>query len=67
MDPALLSEFGVKHAVAFHTLNVRHSLEASPSVVALAREIRIGVIAVVCGVTAITVLRTVLTYQNRKK
>ena len=62
-----VSELGVKHAVAFTTLNVRHSFDVSPSVISVAREVRLGVVAIVCGVTAVTLLRTVLSYRRSLK
>ena len=55
-----LSDVGVRHAIAFSPLNIKHSIDLSPSAVSVAREIRICIIAVVVGVAAITITRTVL-------
>lgn len=60
-----LSELGVKHVVSFASLNVRHSFDFSPSFVSVVREIRLGVVAIVCGVTVVTFLRTVLSSRKR--
>lgn len=55
-----LSDVAVKHAVAFTTWNVKHSVDISPSAVSLAREVRISVIAIVLGWTTISIVRSVL-------
>ena len=55
-----LSDVGVRHAVAFTTLNIKHSVEFSPSTLSLAREIRISIIAVVVGLTAASIAKSVL-------
>ena len=59
-----VSEIGVKHVVAFTNLNVRHSFEVSPSTVSLAREIRIGLVAVVIGLTVATIAKTALSSRK---
>ena len=51
-----ISEIGVRHALSVNTLNIRHSLDISPS---LAKEIRYCVIAIVAGWTAVNLLKTV--------
>lgn len=55
-----LSDVGVRHAVAFTNLNIRHSVDVSASSVAVAREIRISIIAIVLGLTAATIVKSVL-------
>lgn len=55
-----LSDVGVRHAVAFTTLNVKHSLDISPSTVSIAREVRISIIAIVVGLTAASIVKSVL-------
>lgn len=55
-----LSDVGVRHTVAFTNLNIKHSVDASASSVAIAREIRISIIAIVLGLTAATIVKSVL-------
>ena len=55
-----LSDVAVKHAVAFTTWNVKHSIDISPSTVSIAREVRISIIAIVLGVTAASIVKSVL-------
>ncbi len=55
-----LSDVGVRHAVAFTTLNIIHSVDISPSAVSIAREIRISIIAIVVGLTAASIVKSVL-------
>lgn len=53
-----LSDVAVRHAVAFTTWNVKHFIDISPSAVLVAREIRIGIIAIVLGFTAASIVKT---------
>jgi len=62
-----LSDVAVRHAVAFTTWNVKHSIDISPSAVLVAREIRIGIIAIVLGFTAASIVKTVLSSRNAAK
>lgn len=55
-----LSDVGVRHAIAFSTLNIRHTLDISPSTVSVAKEIRISIIAIVLGLTAASIIKSVL-------
>ena len=55
-----LSDVGVRHAVAFTTLNIHHSIDFSPSSVSIAKEIRISVIAIVIGLTAASIVKSIL-------
>ncbi len=55
-----LSDVGIRHAVAFSNLNIRHSLDTSASTVSLAREIRISIIVIVVGLTATSLIKSVL-------
>ena len=59
-----LSDVGVRHAIAFSTLNIRHSIELSPSAVSIARELRCCVIAVVVGLAVTSITKTVLTFRK---
>lgn len=61
-----LSDVAVRH-VAFTTWNVKHSIDISPSAVLFAREIRIGIIAIVLGFTAASIVKTVLSSRNAAK
>ena len=60
------SDVGVKHAVTFTELNIKHSLDLSPSTVSLAKELRYCVIAVVVGLTTASIVRSVLDYKRRQ-
>ena len=55
-----VSDMGVRHAVAFSNLNIKHTFELSPSTVSIAREIRISVIAIVIGIATVSILNSVL-------
>lgn len=55
-----LSDVAVRHAVAFSTFNIKHSIDLSPSAVSIAREIRISVVAIVLGLTAASIAKSVL-------
>ena len=59
-----LSDVAVRHAVAFNTWNVKHSVDISSSAVSIAREIRISIIAIVLGFTAASIVKTVLTSRG---
>ena len=50
----------VRHAVAFTTLNIKHSVELSPSTVSFAKEIRYCIIAIVAGFSAVSIVKSVL-------
>ncbi len=62
-----LSDVGVRHAVAFTTLNIKHSIEIPPSAVSIARELRYCVIAVVVGVVVSSITKIVLSSRNPSK
>ena len=55
-----LSDVGVRHAVAFTTLSIHHSIDISLSTVSIAREVRISIIACVVGFTAASIIKSVL-------
>lgn len=55
-----LSDVGVRHAVAFGSLNIRHFVDISPSTISIAKEIRISIIAIVLGLTAASIIKSVL-------
>ena len=55
-----LSDVAVRHAVAFTALNIKHSVDFSPSTLSFAKEIRYCVIAIVTGATIASVVRSVL-------
>lgn len=54
------SEVGLRHSVAFKNLQIHHSVDLSPSVVSIAREIRISIIAIVLGITAVTIVNRIV-------
>ena len=62
-----LSDVGVRHAIAFTTLNIRHSIDLSPSAVSFAREFRYCVIAVVVGLAVTSITKSVLSFRKSSK
>jgi hypothetical protein len=60
-----ISDAGIRHAVAFNTLNIRHLIDLSPTTVSFAKEIRYCVIAVVIGFATTSVVKSVLNYRRR--
>jgi hypothetical protein len=59
-----LSDVAVGHAIAVSPVNIRHSIELSPSAVSIAREIRFCIIAVVVGFTAASIVKSALVYKR---
>lgn len=57
---------GIRHAVAFNTLNIRHLVDLSPSTVSFAKEVRYCVIAVVIGFATTSIVKSVLNYRRRR-
>lgn len=57
---------GVRHAVAFTDLNIKHSVDISPSTLSFAKELRYCVIVVVVGLTTASIVRSVLDYKRRQ-
>ena len=62
-----MSDMGVRHAVAVSTFHVNHSVDLSPSTVALAREIRLTIIAIVVGIGVVSLVTTVLSSKSTKE
>ena len=62
-----LSDVAVRHAIAFSTLNIKHSIDLSPSTVSIAREVRISIIAIVLGLTVASIARSVLAPRKPEK
>lgn len=62
-----LSDVAVRHVIAFSTLNIKHSIDLSPSTVSIAREIRISVIAIVLGLTVASIARSVLASRKSEQ
>lgn len=62
-----LSDVGVQHAIAFTTLNIKHSIDLSPSAVSIAREFRYCVIAVVLGLAVTSITKSVLSFRKPSK
>lgn len=60
-----MSDVAVRHAVAFNSLNIKHSVDLSSSTISVAREIRICVIAIVLGFTATSIVKNYLNYRRR--
>ena len=59
-----LSDVGVRHAVAFTNLNIRHSVDISPSTLLFTKELRYCVIAVVVGFTTASIVRSLVDLQR---
>ncbi len=53
----------VRHAVTFTTLNLKHSVELSPSTVSVAKEVRYCIIAIVVGFSAVSIVKSVLSVR----
>lgn len=62
-----LSDVAVRHVVAFSTFNIKHSIDLSPSAVSIAREIRISVVAIVLGLTAASIARSLLASRKSEQ
>lgn len=60
-----ISDAGIRHAVVFNTLNIRHLVDFSPSTLSLAKEIRNCVIVVVLGFATTNIVNSVLNYRRR--
>ena len=54
-----LSDVAVRHTVAFTNLNIIHTLDLSPSVTSVARELRISIIVIVVGLTSASIVKSV--------
>lgn len=61
------SDVGVRHAVAFTNLNLKHSIDFSPSTVSIAKEVRYCVIAIVVGFSAASIVKSVLDYRRTER
>lgn len=62
-----ISDVGVRHAVAFSALKIQHSFDFSPAAVSIAREVRISVIAIVIGVAATSIVKSVLSFRRQRE
>ena len=60
-----MSDVAVRHAVAFNSLNIKHSVDLSSTTISVAREIRICVIAIVLGLTTASIVKNYLNYRRR--
>lgn len=61
-----MSDMGVRHAVAVSTFHVNHSVDLSPATVAIAREIRLSIIAIVVGIGVLSIVKSVLSSKSTK-
>lgn len=55
-----LSDIGVRHSIAFTNLNIKHSIEFSPSTASVIREFRYCLIAIVVGLVVTRVTERLL-------
>ena len=53
-----LSDVGVRHAVQFGELRIKHIVEVSPVAASIARDLRYCVIAVIVGLSTVTLVKT---------
>ena len=53
-----------RHSVAFSNLRIEHSVDLSPTTVALAREVRLCIIALVVGIAGISIVKSVLSFRK---
>ena len=62
------SDVAVRHAIAFSTLNIKHSVDVdlSSSTLSIAREIRISIVAIVLGLTAASIVKSVLASRDHQ-
>lgn len=67
MDSSGASDVAVKHLVAFSSINIKHSIDLSSSTLSVAREIRISIVAIVFGLTAASVVKSVLASKKPKQ
>jgi hypothetical protein len=60
--PPLRMDFseGIAHEVAVKTINVRHLIDASPSAVSIARELRFCVVVIAVSWASASIVHTVL-------
>lgn len=59
-----LTDIGVRHSVTFTNLNIKHSIELSPSAISVARELRYCLIAIVVGLVVTRVTESVLSSRK---
>ena len=59
-----LSDVGVRHNVAFSTLNIHHSLDISPSVLSVAKEVRNCVLILAAAFATVRIVQAVLVSNN---
>ena len=57
----------VRHAVAFTTLNIRHSIELSPSTASIAKEVRYCIITIVVAFSVVSIVKSVLGVRSFNK
>jgi hypothetical protein len=62
-----LSDVGIRHAVSFVPLNIKHSIDISPTAVSIAKEVRHCVIAIVLGFAAVSVVKSLLAHEHSKR
>ena len=60
-----LSDVGVRHAVSFAPLSIKHSVDISSAAVSIARELRYCVIAVVVGISTVSIVKNLLPHSKR--
>ena len=62
-----ISDVGIKHAVRFNDLTIRHTIDFTPSVASIAKEIRYCVIALVLGFSTVTIVKSFLSFRDRSR
>lgn len=56
----------VKHALSVSTLNIRHSFDFPERSLAIAREIRVAIVAIAAGLTIASVARSYWEYRTAR-
>lgn len=62
-----VSDVAVRHAIAFSTFNIKHSIDLSPSTLSVVREVRIGVVVIVLGLTVASIAKSVLASRKSEQ
>jgi hypothetical protein len=61
------SDVGVRHAISFEALNIKHSIDISPTAVSIAKEVRYCVVAIVAGLAALSIVKSLIAREHSKR
>lgn len=62
-----MSDIGVRHVVGVPEIHIRHTIDVSPIVASIARDIRYTVIAIVFGITGVSIANIFLASRRSTK